>query len=195
MHLGSLATKIKPPRREEITIPNAVFVSNATTNYSGWAKTEGVFVRPRSRLATTRRATGARVSSCSPLNGRGASATPSRLCCQTAFAVFYVQYTLLSVSNNRPARSGPRRAARQHPRRLQRIRRADHVPELQADPSGPQVVPRISGSPRLPPRPERLKPEGAAICVCPADPRRPSLLTRMPTDIRQPDPCVEWATT
>ena len=32
--IGSLATKITTPRNEEVTIPNAVVVSNATTNYS-----------------------------------------------------------------------------------------------------------------------------------------------------------------
>ena len=43
-HLGTLATKITTPKREEITIPNAVVVSSATTNYSRHAGTEGVLV-------------------------------------------------------------------------------------------------------------------------------------------------------
>ena len=43
-HIGPLATKIKTSRREEITIPNAVVVSNATINYSKNAAAEGVYV-------------------------------------------------------------------------------------------------------------------------------------------------------
>jgi small-conductance mechanosensitive channel len=33
-HLGTLATKVKTPLRVEVTIPNAVVISSATTNYS-----------------------------------------------------------------------------------------------------------------------------------------------------------------
>ena len=33
-HLGTLSTKVKTPRNEEVTIPNALVVSNAATNYS-----------------------------------------------------------------------------------------------------------------------------------------------------------------
>jgi len=42
VHLGTLATKIKTPHNEEITIPNAVVVSAATTNYSRHAGEDGV---------------------------------------------------------------------------------------------------------------------------------------------------------
>ena len=43
-HLGSLSTKIKTPRSEDVTIPNAVVVSTPITNYSRFADVEGVFV-------------------------------------------------------------------------------------------------------------------------------------------------------
>ena len=43
-HLGALSTKVKTPRGEEVTIPNAVVMSDVTTNYSRLADTEGVFV-------------------------------------------------------------------------------------------------------------------------------------------------------
>jgi small-conductance mechanosensitive channel len=43
IHLGSLSTKLKTPRREEITIPNSVVVSAQTTNYSRFADSEGVY--------------------------------------------------------------------------------------------------------------------------------------------------------
>ena len=42
--VGVLSTKIKTPRREEVTIPNAVVVADRTTNYSRFAHTEGVYV-------------------------------------------------------------------------------------------------------------------------------------------------------
>ena len=42
--LGTLSTKVKTPRREEVTIPNAVVMSQVTTNFSRFADSEGVFV-------------------------------------------------------------------------------------------------------------------------------------------------------
>ena len=42
--LGALSTKVKTPRREEVTIPNAVVMGQVTTNYSRFSDTEGVFV-------------------------------------------------------------------------------------------------------------------------------------------------------
>ena len=44
VHLGTLATKIKTAHNEDITIPNAVVVSTATTNYSRHAAEDGVFI-------------------------------------------------------------------------------------------------------------------------------------------------------
>jgi small-conductance mechanosensitive channel len=43
VQLGSLSTKIRNPRNEEITIPNAVVASSAATNFSRHADTDGVF--------------------------------------------------------------------------------------------------------------------------------------------------------
>ena len=42
-HIGPLATKIKTPHRVEVTMPNAIVISNATINYSRDAET-GVYV-------------------------------------------------------------------------------------------------------------------------------------------------------
>ena len=42
--LGMLSTKVRTLRREEVTIPNAVVVSNTATNYSRNATSEGVAV-------------------------------------------------------------------------------------------------------------------------------------------------------
>jgi small-conductance mechanosensitive channel len=42
--IGALSTKIKTPRGEEVTIPNAVIVSQTVTNYTRFTESEGVFV-------------------------------------------------------------------------------------------------------------------------------------------------------
>ena len=45
--VGTLATKITSPRNEEITIPNAVVASQATTNFSRNADRRAPTARPR----------------------------------------------------------------------------------------------------------------------------------------------------
>jgi small-conductance mechanosensitive channel len=42
LHLGVLSVKVKTPRGEEVTIPNAVIVSQTTTDYSRFAETGAV---------------------------------------------------------------------------------------------------------------------------------------------------------
>ena len=41
-HLGILSTKVRTPRREEITIPNAVVTATTTVDYSRFAQSDGV---------------------------------------------------------------------------------------------------------------------------------------------------------
>jgi small-conductance mechanosensitive channel len=41
-HLGILSTKVRTPRREEITIPNGVVTAQTTVDYSRFAETDGV---------------------------------------------------------------------------------------------------------------------------------------------------------
>jgi small-conductance mechanosensitive channel len=43
IHLGVLSTKIKTLRNEDVTIPNAVVVSQTTTDYTRFGESEGVF--------------------------------------------------------------------------------------------------------------------------------------------------------
>jgi small-conductance mechanosensitive channel len=43
IHLGILSTKLKTLKNEEVTIPNAVVVSQTTTDYTRLGETEGVF--------------------------------------------------------------------------------------------------------------------------------------------------------
>jgi small-conductance mechanosensitive channel len=44
INVGSLATKLKTPRQEEITLPHSVLVGTATTNYSRLAGGQGMVV-------------------------------------------------------------------------------------------------------------------------------------------------------
>ncbi len=95
-HLGTLAMKIKTPKREEITIPNAVVVSNATTNFSRLAATEGVFVNtsvtigydtPWRQVKALLLLAAARTPGLRP--------EPAPVVCQTELQDFCVKYTLL----------------------------------------------------------------------------------------------------
>jgi small-conductance mechanosensitive channel len=143
-HLGTLATKIKTPWHEEITIPNAVVVSNATTNYSRNAREEGVFV-PTSLtigydvpwrqvhalllLAADRTA--------------GLLRDPKPVVRQTALQDFYVQYTLLVCLEQPHLRASVLDALHAN---IQDAFNEYGVqimsPNYEADPSGPKVVAR-----------------------------------------------------
>jgi small-conductance mechanosensitive channel len=105
-HLGSLSTKVRTPRNEEITIPNALVVANATTNFTRnaeggvftptsvtigydvpWRQVHALLLLAAERTEGVRRA-------------------PAPVVFQTALSDFYVQYTLL-VSLMNPARRVP----------------------------------------------------------------------------------------
>jgi small-conductance mechanosensitive channel len=101
-HLGVLSTKIKTPRGEEITIPNAVVVATTTTNYSRFADSEGVYTptsvtigydTPWRQVQSLLLMAAARTS--------GVRKTPAPLVRQSELQDFYVKYTLL-VCPERP---------------------------------------------------------------------------------------------
>ena len=104
--LGVLSTKIKTPRNEEVTIPNAVVIGGTSTNftrhhpegvYAGsvvtigydtpWRQVEGMLLLAAERTAGVRQA-------------------PAPVVLQTDLADFYVEYTLL-VCVDVPARRLP----------------------------------------------------------------------------------------
>ena len=144
VHLGTLATKIKTPRNEDITIPNAIVVSNATTNYSRNADGEGVFV-PAS-LTIGYDTPWRQVHALLLLAARrtpGLRATPPPVVRQAALQDFSVQYTLL-VCLERPHQRGQvldglhaniQDAFNEYGVQIM-------SPNYEADPSGPKVVPR-----------------------------------------------------
>ena len=97
VHLGSLSTKLKTARREEVTIPNAVVVSHTTTNYSRHADGEGVFVPTSITIGYDvpwRQVHALLLLAAERTNGLRREPPPRVL--QTALQDFYVQYTLLA---------------------------------------------------------------------------------------------------
>jgi small-conductance mechanosensitive channel len=94
--LGGLSTKVKTPRGEEVTIPNAVVMTQVTTNYSRFAATEGVYVPTSLTIGydTPWRQVHALLLLAAERTP-GIRATPAPAVRQTALQDFYVQYTLL----------------------------------------------------------------------------------------------------
>jgi small-conductance mechanosensitive channel len=104
--LGTLSTKVKTPRREEVTIPNAVFMSQVTTNYSRFSDTEGVFVPTSLTIGydTPWRQVHALLLLAAQRTA-GVRTDPRPVVRQTALQDFYVEYTLL-VCLERPEQRG-----------------------------------------------------------------------------------------
>jgi len=95
-HVGVLSTKIKTPRREEVTIPNAVVVADRTTNYSRFADAEGVYVATSVTIgydAPWRQVEALLLMAASRTSG--IRREPRPLVQQTALEDFAVRYTLL----------------------------------------------------------------------------------------------------
>ncbi len=158
-HLGTLSTKVKTVRNEEVTLPNAIVVSQATTNYTRFG-TDGVFF-PTSitigydvpwrqihalMLLAAERTPGIR-------------AEPKPVVRQAALEDFYVKYTLL-VALEQPQLRAPLLDALHG--NIQDAFNEYGVqimsPNYEADPSGPKVV-----------APDQWY---AAPAVAPADPAR-----------------------
>jgi small-conductance mechanosensitive channel len=143
-HLGSLSTKVRTPRGEEVTIPNAVVVSTQTTNYSRFADSDGVLTPtsvtigydvPWRQVQALLLLAAARTD--------GVRNQPQPVVRQTALKDFYVEYTLL-VSLEQPALRLPtmdrlhgniQDAFNEHGVQIM-------SPNYEADPEGPKIVPR-----------------------------------------------------
>jgi small-conductance mechanosensitive channel len=96
IQVGVLSIKVKTARREEVTIPNAVVMSQVTTNYSRFADTEGVFVPTSLTIGydTPWRQVHALMLLAAERTP-GIRREPEPVVRQTALQDFYVQYTLL----------------------------------------------------------------------------------------------------
>ena len=143
-HVGMLSTKVKTPRREEVTIPNAVLVSQTTTNYSEFAESEGVYAPTSVTIGydTPWRQVQALLLMAAERTRRRAPRAEAGRASDGA-QDFYVQYTLL-VCLERHDQRGP-------------ILNALHAniqdafneygvqimsPNYEADPAAPKIVPK-----------------------------------------------------
>ena len=143
-HLGSLSTKIKTARNEEITLPNALVVSHATTNYSRHSDKEGVFIPTSVTIGYD--APWRQVHALLLLAAKrtsGVRSEPAPVVLQTGLQDFYVQYTLL-ICLERP--NGRVRTLAALHANIQDAFNEYGVqimsPAYEADPSGPKIVPR-----------------------------------------------------
>src|SRR3954469_9950741 len=94
-HLGVLSTKVRSIRREEVTIPNAVVVSQTTIDYSRLAESDGVFTG--TSLTIGYDAPWRQVHALLSLAARrtpGVRADPQPVVLQESLEDFYVKYTL-----------------------------------------------------------------------------------------------------
>jgi small-conductance mechanosensitive channel len=143
-HMGMLSTKVKTPKREEVTIPNSVLVSNTTTNFSKFSESDGVYVPTSLTIGYDtpwRQVEGLLLTAAD--RTPGVRRQPKPVVFQTALQDFYVQYTLL-VSLEKPDLRGPilnalhaniQDAFNEHGVQIM-------SPNYEADPAGPKIVPK-----------------------------------------------------
>ena len=155
VHLGSLSTKIRNPRNEEITIPNAVVASSAATNFSRHADTDGVFVPTTLTINYSvpwRQVQGLLLLAAE--RATGIRRTPKPIVLQLALGDFGVQYALmvcLEQPNRRVATLNGLHANIQDAFNEYGVQIM--VPAYEGDPGEPKTVPpsRWYTAPAMPP--------------------------------------------
>ena len=104
--LGILSTKIRTPRREEVTIPNAVLVGNTTINYTRLASEGGVMIHASVSIGYTtpwRKVQSLLLSAAGKT--RGLRTQPPSIVRQVGLSDFYVQYQLTAAVSQPEMRS------------------------------------------------------------------------------------------
>lgn len=140
---GLLATKIRTPRNEEVTLPNAVVASSTITNYSRHAG-DGVFIKTAVTIGydTPWRQVEAMLLEAASRTA-GVRAEPAPRVLQSGLQDFYVEYTLI-VAPERPHERVP--LLSELHARIQDAFNEHGVqimsPHYEADPAAPKVVPR-----------------------------------------------------
>jgi small-conductance mechanosensitive channel len=154
-HLGTLSTKVRNARNEEITIPNAVVASSPAVNFSRHAETDGVFTptsvtigydTPWRQVQALLLLAAERTASVRP--------EPKPFVLQTALTDFYVNYTLLvcvESPNRRMATLNVLHANIQDA--FNEFGVQIMSPNYEADPEGRKVVPQTQwyAAPAAPP--------------------------------------------
>jgi small-conductance mechanosensitive channel len=142
--IASLSTKIETPRREEVTIPNAVLVSQIVVNYSRNADTTGVYTGTVVTIgydAPWRQVEALLLLAASRTDG--VRSTPAPMVIQSGLAEFHVRYTLLvalEAAHRRGAilnrlHANIQDAFNEHGVQIM-------TPNYEADPEGRKVVPK-----------------------------------------------------
>ena len=142
--VGTLATKIKTARGEDVTIPNALVVSQTVTNYTRFAEGDGVFVPtditigydvPWRQVEALLLLAAARTP--------GVRREPTPLVRQAALEDAYIRYTLQFCLENPTQRRATLAAV--HANILDAFNEYGvqiTSPKYEADPAAPKVVPR-----------------------------------------------------
>ena len=154
-----LSTKVVTPKREEVTIPNAVLAGTMITNYSRLADENGAIISTAVTIgydAPWRQVHALLLLAAERTPGLRSAPRPYVL--QTALADFYAVRAARAPPGPGGAISGPVGPARADPGRLQRIRRADHVPPLRGATRAPRGRPAPAwytapAAPAVPPVP------------------------------------------
>jgi len=157
VHLGSLSTKIKTPRSEDVTIPNAVVVSTPVTNYSRFADAEGVLVPATVTVgydAPWRQIHALLLLAAQRTPGVGSNPVPAVR--QSDFQDFAVKYTVLVSLEHPHLRGATLSALRANIQDVfNEFGVQIMVPAYESDPGAPKVVPREKwyAAPAAPPEP------------------------------------------
>ena len=161
-HIGPLATKVKTPHRVEVTIPNAIVISNATTNYSRDAE-NGVYVHTTVTIgydAPWRQVRALLLAAAERTPGIRSDPKPEVR--QAALQDFFVEYRLL-ISLEEPHQRGAVLDAL-HANILDAFNEAGvqiMSPHYESDPHAPKLVPRADWqgikSPANPDQPESAR--------------------------------------
>ena len=104
--LGILSTKIRTPRKEEVTIPNAVLVGNTTINYTRLAGGNGVMIHASVSIGYTtpwRKVESLLLSAAAKT--RGIASQPPPFVRQISLSDFYVEYQLTAAVSKPDTRS------------------------------------------------------------------------------------------
>jgi Mechanosensitive ion channel len=137
VEVGLLSTRVRTGTGDEVMLPNTLVLGNTSRNYSRTVDGTGFVIDTTVTIGydTPWRQVDAMLKEASRRVECIAETPPPRVI-QTALGDFYVEYRLVAYSAD--ARGGAEPAARQHPGRVQRVWRADHVAALRGRPLGRQ---------------------------------------------------------
>jgi small-conductance mechanosensitive channel len=143
-HIGMLSTKLKTPRREELTIPNAVVISAVTTNYSRLQREEGVMIPTSITIGYDvpwRQVHALLLLAAERTPGIRREPRPGVR--QAGLRDFYVEYTLLICLEDPASKSVVLDALHANTQDAFNEYGVQIMsPNYEADPEGPKVVPR-----------------------------------------------------